>query len=63
MGRNAGREKRERKVILATTAVVAAPNAVAAAGATPTKAEYDVLVALANETKSDFNNLINALRG
>jgi hypothetical protein len=63
MGRNAGREKRERKVILATTAVVAAPNAVAAAGATPTKAEYDAVVLLANELKADFNNLINAMRG
>lgn len=63
MGRNAGREKRERKVILGTTAVVAAPNAVAAAGATPTKAEYDAVVVLANELKADFNNLINAMRG
>lgn len=63
MGRNAGREKRERKLILAATAKVAAANVVAAAGATPTKAEYDTVVTLVNELKSDFNNLIDALRG
>lgn len=41
-------------------------NGVAAAGANPTKAEYDVVVTLVNELKTDHNALradVSALRG
>jgi hypothetical protein len=41
---------------------VAAANAVAAAGANPTKAEYDALVTLANENKAKLNAVIAALK-
>lgn len=62
MARLAGRNIRTRKAIALTTAKVAAADAVAAAGATPTKAEYDVVVALVNELKADFNTLVDAIR-
>lgn len=47
--------------IVAVTAT-AAPNAVAAAGANPTKAEYDAVVTLVNELKADYNALLAALK-
>lgn len=40
----------------------AAADAAVAAGANPTKAEFDVVVALVNELKSDFNGLLTKLR-
>ncbi len=41
---------------------VSATNAAAAAGANPTKAEYDVVVALANANKAAINAIIAALK-
>lgn len=41
---------------------VTAANATAAAGANPTKAEYDVVVALVNELKGDLNALVAAIK-
>lgn len=41
---------------------VAAANAAAAAGANPTKAEFDALVTLANEEKTVLNGLLAKLR-
>lgn len=38
---------------------VASANAAAAAGDTPTKAEFDAVVALANELKTQVNDLIS----
>ena len=46
----------------AAVADVTAADAVAAAGAAPTKAEYDVLVTEANETKAKLNTLLARLR-
>lgn len=46
----------------AAVANVASANGVAAAGATPTKAEFDAVVALANETKVQLNAALAALR-
>jgi len=63
MARLAGRNKRTIKTVRVAAAAVTSPNAVAAAGATPTKAEYDAVVTLANELKTDFNSLITALKG
>jgi hypothetical protein len=40
----------------------AAADAAVAAGATPTKAEFDAVVALANELKADLNGLLAKLR-
>lgn len=45
-----------------SVAAVAAANGVAAAGANPTKAEYDVVVTLANETKAQLNSALAALK-
>ena len=42
------------------TAKIAAVDAVVAAGATPTKAEYDVLVLLVNEMKAKLNAIFQA---
>lgn len=47
---------------VATVADATAANAVAAAGANPTKAEYDAVVTLANELKTRLNALNAALR-
>lgn len=46
----------------AVTASVKAADAAQAAGDAPTKAEYDALVALANETKRQLNAMITAQR-
>lgn len=84
MARLAGRSKARRKLIKASNltvsttvpAAVTAPNAAAAAGANPTKAEYDVavtelnstkaqlnlLITLVTEMRTDFNNTVAALR-
>lgn len=40
---------------------VTAANAAAAAGAAPTKAEFDAVVTLCNELKADYNKLLAAL--
>ena len=45
-----------------TVAAVAAADAVAAAGANPTKAEFDAVVTLANETKAQLNAALAALK-
>jgi aconitase B len=45
-----------------TVAAVTATDGEAAAGATPTKAEYDVVVTLANSTKTQLNDLIARLK-
>jgi hypothetical protein len=63
MARLAGRNKRNLKTFRTTTQAVAAANATAAAGATPTKAEFDAVVTLVNELKTDVNSLVTALRG
>ena len=47
--------------VQALTAVTAA-NATAAAAAEPTKAEFDVLVTLANANKTAINAIITALK-
>lgn len=41
---------------------IAEVDSVAAAGATPTKAEYDVVVALANANKAKINDILAKLR-
>ena len=46
-----------------TATSVAAADAVAAAGDPPTKAEFDAVVALANELKADFNALLTDFTG
>lgn len=43
-------------------AAVSAANATAAAGDTPTKAEFDTLVTLANANKAAINAVIEALK-
>lgn len=45
-----------------TIASVTATDGAAAAGANPTKAEYDVVVALANSNKAQLNLVIAALK-
>lgn len=40
---------------------VTSANATAAAGTAPTKAEFDAVVTLANELKSDLNKLVSQL--
>lgn len=45
-----------------TIASVTSANGAAAAGASPTKAEYDVVVALANESKTKLNSVIATLK-
>lgn len=40
---------------------VTADDAEAAAGAAPTKAEFDAVVTLANELKADYNKLVRKL--
>lgn len=47
----------------ATVGTITTADAVAAGAAAPTKAEYDKLVALANDCKKQINALINALNG
>lgn len=51
----------EKSQIAAVTAV-AATNGAQASGANPTKAEYDAVVALANELKTKFNALLAAIK-
>ena len=46
----------------AAVANVASADAVVAAGANPTKAEFDALVALTNETKAQLNTALAKLR-
>jgi len=41
---------------------IAVADGVAAAGANPTKAEYDVVVALANANKAKINDILAKLR-
>lgn len=52
------------KTVTHNTAVasVASANVVAAAGSTPTKAEFDAVVALLNEEKAQLNALLVQLR-
>ena len=40
---------------------ITSEDAAAAAGETPTKAEFDAVVALANELKADLNKLVKQL--
>lgn len=46
----------------AATATVTAADPVAAAGAAPTKAEFDAVVTLAKELKAKLNSVISAAR-
>lgn len=46
----------------ATVAAVASNDGAAAAGANPTKAEFDAVVTLANETKAQLNAVLAALK-
>lgn len=41
---------------------VASADATPAAGTNPTKEEFDAVVALANELKQKFNDLLNGLK-
>lgn len=50
------------KTGVAALAAVSAANAAPAAGAEPTKAEYDALVVLANANKTAINAIIAALK-
>ena len=50
------------KTQVAALTPVSAADATAAAGATPTKAEFDVLVTLANANKAKINAIITALK-
>lgn len=50
------------KTQVAALTAVSAADAAAAAGATPTKAEFDVLVTLANANKAKINAIITALK-
>ena len=50
------------KTQIAALTTVTAANGVAAAGATPTKAEYDVVVTLTNANKTAINAIIAALK-
>lgn len=45
-----------------TIAAIATADVVAAAGANPLKAEYDLTVALLNETKAKLNTVIAMLK-
>nr|DAL51638.1 MAG TPA_asm: hypothetical protein [Caudoviricetes sp.] len=47
--------------VSASGAKVTAANAAAAAGAAPTKAEFDAVVTLANELKTKYNALVSSL--
>ena len=47
--------------VSASGAKVKAANAAAAAGAAPTKAEFDAVVTLANELKTKYNALVSSL--
>lgn len=51
--------RKQRTALLAPVTVV---NAVAAAGATPTKAEHDAVVALSNANKAAINAVIAELK-
>lgn len=56
------RDAIKTKTQVAALTAVTAPNAAVAAGAEPTKAEYDVLVTLANANKAALNAIIAALK-
>ena len=65
MGKSNKRDRAVSKQINATTIgslSITSASPVVAAGANPTKAEYDVAVALINELKADVNLLIAALK-
>jgi hypothetical protein len=62
MARLSGKNKVKAKALNAAALTTTATNGAAAAGANPTKAEYDVLVTLVNELKADHNNLVTALK-
>ena len=49
-------------VLQAAIIDIAAADGTAAVGATPTKAEYDVLVTLANANKAKINDILAKLR-
>lgn len=42
---------------------VTSANAAAAAASSPSKAEFDAVVTLLNELKTDYNKLVDALSG
>jgi hypothetical protein len=48
--------------VAANTAAIATADLVAAAGASPTKAEYDLAVAMANGNKAKINAILAALK-
>jgi len=52
---------REINIADATIAASAKPDAAAAAGTAPTKAEFDAVVELANDLKAKYNALVAAL--
>lgn len=62
MARLAGRNMRRNADIKVAARTVSAADAVAAAGATPTKAEFDAVVTLVNELKGDHNALVTGQR-
>lgn len=62
MARLAGRNIEVRKALQVTALGTSSADATAAAGAAPTKAEFDVVVTLVNELKGDHNTLVNDLK-
>lgn len=50
------------KIVMSTQAAVSAADGVAAAGANPTKAEFDAVVTLANANKAAINALLTKLK-
>lgn len=65
MSRSNKRDRSVSKQINTTnigSLTISSTSPVVAAGANPTKAEYDVAVALINELKTKVNTLITALK-
>ena len=58
-GRGGSSKVFEQPVKLAGASAVASADAKAAAGEAPTKAEFDAVVALANELKKTVNSMVS----
>jgi tetrahydromethanopterin S-methyltransferase subunit F len=61
MARLAGRNKRLRTALNISALAVTSPVAVASVGV-PTKAEFDKVVTLVNELRTDHNTLVTDLK-
>ena len=62
MVRLAGRNKATKKAVNVAGIQTTAVDATVAAGATPTKVEFDKVVTLVNELKADHNSLVTAIK-